>query len=94
MRPSCARGVSAGTGDGLLEPRNKWGEWGGKGGVHLAPRGQLLRGAANLSAGEFGGVLHGPRRCDLGSRVGFSLEGKRIGLRISAVRVPEGAQTY
>ena len=36
------------------------GEVGGasKGGVHLAPRGQLLRGAANLSAGEFGGVLH------------------------------------
>ncbi|XP_010860368.1 PREDICTED: homeobox protein GBX-2 [Bison bison bison] len=25
-----------------------------------------------------------PRRCDLGSRVGFSLEGKRAGLRISA----------
>ena len=69
---------------------------GGKRGVHLAPRGQLLRGAANLPAGEVGGVLHGaqPRRCDLGSRVGFSLEGKRVGQRISAVRAPEGAQTY
>ena len=64
--------------------------------MHLAPRGQLLRGAANLSAGEVGGVLHGaqPWRFDLGSRVGFSLEGKRVGLRISAVRAPEGAQTY
>lgn len=46
-----------GGGERLLEPPNKWGV-GGKRGVHLAPRGQLLRGAANLSAGEVGGVLH------------------------------------
>ena len=30
MRPSCARGASAGTGGGLLEPRNEWGGWGGR----------------------------------------------------------------
>ena len=29
MRPSCARGASAGTGGGLLEPRNEWGGGGG-----------------------------------------------------------------
>lgn len=73
MRPSCARGVSAGT--GMVFDHAISGEIGGgvRGRTLRARWPASARGAANLSAGEFGGVLHGPRRCDLGSRVGFSL---------------------